>query len=112
MKFHTFDFMGAVENKQELVRIISSHGKEISTFGVKKIAVFGSFIKNNVTPNSDVDLIIEFDPNYKTLKNLYSLSQYLQNLFGRKVEIVTLQSLNPFTGKYIIQEAEYVAIAA
>jgi predicted nucleotidyltransferase len=46
------------------------------------------------------------------LSNLVGLSRSLEQLLGRKVELVTPQALNPFTGKYILQEVQYVALAA
>jgi hypothetical protein len=59
-----------------------------------------------------VDLFLIFKTEQKTLKNLVGLSRFLQDLLGRKVELVTPESLNSFTGKYIVQEVEYVPLAA
>ena len=101
-----------VQNKQQLMNLLQEHSKDIQTYGVLELGIFGSFVKNSVNENSDVDFYINFNPTYKTLKNLVGLSTYLQNLVGRKVEIVTPQSLNKFIGKYITQEVEYVSIAA
>jgi len=101
-----------VQNKQQLIALLQLHSNHIQSYGVLELGIFGSFVKNSVTENSDVDFFIHFNPNYKTLKNLVGLSHYLQGLVGRKVEIVTPQSLNKFIGKYIIQEVEYVSIAA
>jgi uncharacterized protein len=104
--------MNPVQNKQELYKLIQSVQQNIFAFGVVKIAVFGSFVRDEATEDSDVDFFMEFEPEAKTLKNFIGLKNYLQNLLGRKVEIVTPQSLNEFIGKYILKEIEYVAIAA
>jgi predicted nucleotidyltransferase len=101
-----------VNTKKELFDVIQYHTKELRSFGILHLGVFGSFVKNRINEDSDVDLFIDFKPEYKTLKNFVGLSTYLQTLLGRKVEIVTPQSLNKFIGKYIIQEVEYVALAA
>jgi predicted nucleotidyltransferase len=102
----------AVQNKRELIGKIVLHKQKIKSYGVMQLGVFGSFVRDEVSENSDVDFFIEFDLKYKTLKNLVGLSTFLQEVLGRKVEIVTPQSLNKYIGKYILKEVEYVSIAA
>ena len=101
-----------VQNKKELIGRILASQEELRTYGIKQLGIFGSFERNEARENSDVDFFINFDIEYKTLKNFVRLSHYLQDITGRKVEIVTPQSLNKFIGKYIIQEVEYVPFAA
>ena len=101
-----------VKTKKELIAAIRSHGGQVQAFGVRRLGIFGSFVKDEADEQSDVDFFIEFDPQFKTLKNFVGLANYLQQLLGRRVEIVTPQSLNKFTGKYITQQVEYVSIAA
>ena len=98
--------------KAELFSLIADNSKPLQDFGVKRLGIFGSFVKGEVKDSSDVDFLIEIEKDFKTLKNLIGLSRYLSSLTGRKVEIVTPQSLNPFTGKHILNEVEYVPIAA
>ena len=104
--------MNKVTNKEEVMVLLREHGAAIRAFGVQRLGLFGSFARDEARTDSDVDLFVEFDPAQKTLKNLVGLSRFLQELMGRKVEIVTPGSLNRFTGKYIVQEVEYVALAA
>jgi len=101
-----------VKNKQELVNELQANAAQIMGFGVSRLGLFGSFARDAVTLHSDVDLYVEFLPEQKTLKNLMGLSRYLQPLLGREVELVTPASLNQFTGKYILQEVQYVSLAA
>ena len=101
-----------VKNKEELIQRILYNQKEISSYGVNRLGIFGSFVRDEAKDDSDVDFFIDFNIEYKTLKNLVRFSRYLQELTGRKVEIVTPQSLNKFIGKYITQEVEYVPFAA
>ncbi|HMG15789.1 MAG TPA: nucleotidyltransferase family protein [Saprospiraceae bacterium] len=102
----------AVKNKKELIERILASGKQISSYGVKSLGIFGAFVRDEAKENSDVDFFIDFAIEYKTLKNFVGLADILQEITGRKVEIVTPQSLNKFLGKYIIQEVEYVSLAA
>lgn len=98
--------------KKELLNILAEHGPEISSFGVVRLGLFGSFVRDTAEMESDVDLLVEFRQEDKTLKNLVGLSIFLQQLLQRKVEIITPQSLNPFIGRHIIKEVEYVSLAA
>jgi predicted nucleotidyltransferase len=104
--------MNKVTKNAEVLALVRQHGANIRAFGVQRLGLFGSFARDEARPASDVDFFIEFDPAQKHLKNLVGLSTFLRELLGRKVEIVTPGSLNRFTGKYILQEVEYVALAA
>jgi len=101
-----------INTKDELKKIILLHQNELKNLGVIKLGFFGSFARNEVTAESDIDFFVEFNPHDKTLKNFIGFSTLLRALTGRKIEIVTPQSLNKFTGKYILKEVEYVALAA
>ena len=102
----------AVQNKKELIERILASEKQIRSYGVKSLGIFGSFVRDEAKESSDVDFFIDFDIEYKTLKNFVGLAHYLKDLLGRKAEIVTPQSLNKYIGKHIIQEVEYVPFAA
>ena len=104
--------MPTVENRAELLQALQSNASGIQAFGVARLGVFGSFVRDTATAQSDVDLLVEFTADRHTLKNLVGLSRHLEALLGRKVELVTPGSLNAFTGKYILKEVQYVALAA
>jgi predicted nucleotidyltransferase len=88
------------------------HAMQIQAFGVTRLGVFGSFARDRATAQSDVDLFVVFAQEQKSLKNLVGLSRYLESLLERKVDLVTPEALNPFIGKYILQEVQYVPLAA
>jgi predicted nucleotidyltransferase len=75
--------------RDEIIRLLKEHEDEIKRFGVKRIGLFGSFSRDEGDENSDVDLIIEFEKGKATFKNFGGLSEYLENLFGRPVDILT-----------------------
>ena len=101
-----------VSNKQELLHLIHAHEQQIQNYGVKQLGIFGSFVRDEVKQSSDVDFLIEFYPEKKNFDNFIELAFYLQDLLGRKVEIVTPQSLSKYIGPYILKEVEYVSFAA
>ena len=100
--------MRAVQTKKEISNLLLSHRKEIEKFGVKKIGLFGSFVKGKQQKDSDIDLFVEFLRGRKKFRNFMSLAFYLEDLFHRKVELVTPESLSPYLRPHIIKEIKYV----
>ncbi len=76
-------------NKKEVIEKLKSHKKEIKKFGVKKIGVFGSIVRNEGSKDSDIDFVVEFEKGAGTFKNFGGLVEYLENLFNRPVDILT-----------------------
>ncbi|MBI2270575.1 MAG: nucleotidyltransferase family protein [Bacteroidetes bacterium] len=101
-----------VNNKEQLIILIKKHQTEIKKFGVTKLGIFGSFVRNEPTPASDIDFLIEFDPPKKTFRNFMGLIDFLESLTGRTIELVTPQSLSPYIGPHILKSVEYVTLAA
>lgn len=101
-----------VQTKEELFERLLKNKTRIQTYGVKKLGVFGSFVRNEAKEESDIDFFIHFDPAYKTLKNFIRLAETLEEITGRKIELVTPQSLSKYIGPYILKEVEYVPLAA
>lgn len=82
------------------------------SFGVKRIGVFGSFAKNTIHQDSDIDILVEFHPNKKNFDNFMDLAFFIEDLTGRKVDLVTNQSLSKYIAPHILNEVEYVPFAA
>jgi predicted nucleotidyltransferase len=102
----------AVTTKDEVFNLLRRSGAQLRRFGVRRLGVFGSFARGEPNDESDVDLLVEFEPDEKTFDNLLGLADFLEDLFGRKVDIVTPESLNPHFGHLILDEAEYAAVDA
>lgn len=81
-----------VADKQSLFQLIAKHSDQIRSFGVRSIGVFGSFVRNTMTDTSDVDVLVDFDPERKTFNNYCDLAYFLEDLSGRKVDVVTPRS--------------------
>lgn len=96
--------------KDEIFRQLKAHQDILKKYNVKRIGLFGSYARNEQTAMSDIDFIAEFDlskfgENFKGLYKAFSeLSDYLENLFKRKVEILTPESLSPYIQPYIEKE--------
>lgn len=99
-------------NKNVILQTLHTQTGELKKYGVQRIGLFGSFIRGENTADSDIDLLVDFDKEKKTLRNLVHLGDFLENLFGRKVDLVTLQGLSKYIGPYILKEVQYAAFHA
>ena len=99
-----------LHTKQDLLAAITSNREVIKGFGVGNLGLFGSFSKGTFNETSDVDLLVDFFPEQKTFDNFMELSFFLEDLLGRKVELVTPQSLSKFIAPYILNELENVSL--
>ena len=100
-----------VQTKADTLDLLRNHRDEILSFGVSRLGLFGSFVREQQQTDSDVDLLVEFDPNRKTFDNFMHLSFFLEELLDRRVELVTTDSLSPYLGPFILKEVEYVNLS-
>lgn len=85
---------------------------QLREMGVRRLALFGSHARGEATPDSDVDLLVEFEPGRKSFEGLVSLAELLEKALGRRVDAVTVESLSPYIGPKILAEAVDVLRAA
>jgi predicted nucleotidyltransferase len=101
-----------VHTKGEVLKVLSDHSEKLREFGVKEVGLFGSFVRDEQTRESDVDLLVRFEPGKKSFDNFMSLSTLLEDLLQRRVEIVTTEALSPYLGPHILREVEYVSLSS
>lgn len=101
-----------VKSKKDVVAILNENLDRIRAFGVRRLGLFGSFVRNQQSAESDVDVLVEFDANQKTFDNFMDLSFFLEEKLERHVEIVTTEALSPYIGPHILAEVEYVPLPA
>ena len=99
-----------LKNKEQIFKIIQLNNQKIRSFGVIKIGLFGSFVKNEQTSKSDIDFIVEFEKEKKSYDSFIKLAFFLEELFDRKVDLLTNKSLSPYLGHHILNETEYVPL--
>lgn len=78
---------------------------EIRGLGVGRLALFGSVVRGQAHPDSDVDILVDFAPGQKSFDRFLALSELLEDLLGRPVELVTTEALSPYIGPHILAEA-------
>jgi len=91
----------------EIKRIIKAHKRELrEKFKVKRIAIFGSYARGEETPESDIDILVEFNEPVGLL--FFHLEEYLSEIIGVKVDLVTRDAIKKNRLKYIDKDILYV----
>ena len=90
----------------EVFEILKTHKKELNKLGVKTIAIFGSVVRDENTPESDIDVLVNFDPE-KGLFVFVDLNHFLETILHRKVDLVTQRALHPALRDSILDEVKY-----
>lgn len=99
-------------SRDEAVRRIVAAEADIRAFGVRRLALFGSVLRDEARPDSDVDLLVEFLPGEKTFDHFMGLALFLEDLLEHRVELLTPESLSPYIGPHILKAARDVLRAA
>jgi len=95
-------------SKNEILEILRKHRDELrKRFGVKSPAVFGSVARGEAGPESDVDILVEFEGR-ATFDRYMGLKFFLEDLLGRRVDLVTRKALKPRLRPFVEREAIYV----
>ncbi len=95
-------------NKEYILSEMKQHKRELQILGIVRIGLFGSYVRGEQSKKSDIDILIEFEPEKENFDNYMSVYDILENLFrNEKVEIVTKNGLSPYIGPQILKEVIY-----
>lgn len=98
-----------VQTKEDVFEALRENKDRLRALGVARVGVFGSFRHNTVRPESDVDLLVEFEPHRKNFLNWSGAWDLAEEMFGREVDLVTPESLSKYCAPRILSEVEYVS---
>ena len=88
-----------VQTKAQVLALLQEYHQDLHRFGIKRCGVFGSFARDTaIHDRSDVDILVSFEPDQKTFDNFIQLSFFLEDIFGRAVDLITIESLSPYIG--------------
>jgi predicted nucleotidyltransferase len=91
--------------RDKVIQMLASQRADLSSqFGVQSLTLFGSVARNEATPSSDVDLLVEFNRPVG-LFGLFALQNHLEDLFGCSVDLGTPDSLKPSLKERVLREA-------
>jgi predicted nucleotidyltransferase len=92
-----------------ILTTIRTHEQEFSKLGIRKIGLFGSCARNEESDMSDIDILLDFNPDKENFDNYMAVYDLIENLFqNKKVDIVTINGLSPYIGPKILNEVLYV----
>lgn len=81
----------------------------IKKYGVKRIGLFGSYLRKEQKPTSDIDILVEFEKGKVTFDNYMDLKFFLEDLFKCKVDLVIKEAIKPDLKPYILGSVKYAA---
>ena len=88
---------------KEIIRIINKNRKVLNkNYSVKSVGIFGSFVRNEQVENSDIDILVEFSQPIGL--KFFTLENYLSEILGLKVDLVTKGALKPIIREDILKE--------
>lgn len=96
--------------REEALQILREYKPEIQRrFGVEAIALFGSTVRDEAGPNSDVDVLVEFAPDFEaSLLDFIDLKHFLADEMNVQVDLVHRKTLIPELRSVILAESVYV----
>jgi predicted nucleotidyltransferase len=103
-------WMPSVTNRQEILSYIRSQKEHLHTaYHIRRIALIGSFARDEQRPDSDVDLLIDLEegtPDIRKVKR--DLKNALEDRFGRRVELASERYLKSYYREEVLRDAIYV----
>ncbi|MGH6885520.1 MAG: nucleotidyltransferase family protein, partial [Geminicoccales bacterium] len=104
-KAKTIDTTGAAE-RERVLATLRQRAPKLRALGITRVSLFGSSARGNVGPKSDVDLLVELDPeSHFSLFELLDLQEDLQELLGRPAHFAFSSKLRPWLRDEILAEA-------
>ncbi len=90
---------------------LEENATTIKKYGVRSIGLFGSFIRKEQKPTSDIDILVEFEKGKITFDNYMDLKFFLEDLFKCKVDLVMKEEIKPDLKPYILGSVKYATSA-
>lgn len=94
--------------KEAILAILRANKSEFLKFGVARVGLFGSYSRNQQSPKSDIDLLVDFIPEKENFDNYMAIYDKIESLFaGERVEITTKNGLSKYIGPKILNDVVY-----
>ena len=96
-------------NKENIIALLKANKPYLLKFGVQNVGLFGSYLRDEQSGKSDIDLLLDFKPEQENFDNYMAVYDILENLFeNEKIEVVTKNGLSPYIGPKILKDVMYV----
>lgn len=94
-------------DSSQVLQLLADQQARLRSRGVRRIGLFGSLARDEARPGSDMDFLVEFEPGRKTFDNYMDLKDFLEELFERRIDLVTSEGIKPQLRDRILSEAIY-----
>ena len=81
-------------------------------YHIRKLALFGSVLRDDFTPDSDVDVLVEFEPGHVPGLAFIKIQDELSQMLGRDVDLNTVACLSPYFRQEVLDETEVLHVAS
>lgn len=92
-------------SSKKIFEILQKNHYLLKKYRVKRIGLFGSYVRNESSKRSDIDLIVDFEE--KTFDNFIELAFELEKIFDRKIDLLTEKGISPYILPYIKNEVQW-----
>lgn len=95
-----------MQSREDIFNLLEKERDSIRQLGVDRLGLFGSFVRGEQRPDSDVDILVHMKG--KTFAAYFDVLDFLEELFGRKVDLVPEEDIKPLLKNRILREVVYV----
>ncbi len=95
-------------NRDRALKILRGLLPQLREYGVRDVALFGSVVRDDAGDTSDIDILIDFEPEAESFDNLMNVSDLLETHFDFPVDLVTVNGLSPYLVASVQEEAVHV----
>lgn len=92
-------------SSKDIFKILQKNHDLLTKYRVRKIGLFGSYVRNESSKKSDIDLLVDFEE--KTFDNFIELAFELEKIFNKKVDLLTEEGISPYILPYIKNEVQW-----
>jgi len=89
--------------REEILAILEQNCEAIRAYGVRRLGLFGSYARDEATEVSDLDFVVEFET--KSFESYMNLKEFLEGLFGCRVDLVLTDAIKPRLRATVLEEA-------
>ncbi len=92
-------------SSKDIFKILQKNHDLLTKYKVRKIGLFGSYVRDEASKKSDIDLLVDFEE--KTFDNFIELVFELEKVFNKKVDLLTEEGISPYILPYIKNEIQW-----